>query len=335
MRVIVTGADGFVGRQLTAWLAGAGHNVSALTRHEKIGQQVSSGTEHPGSERSAIEYKAVGDLQAISDFSPLMDGADAIVHLAARVHVMQETAENAEEAYRAANVDTTERLADAAARSGVGRFVFMSTVKVNGERTGDRAFTEEDIPAPEDAYGRSKREAEKILQAMAAPDGMTVTILRPPLIYGPGVRANFLSLLKLCDTGLPLPFGNLTRNRRSLLFSGNLCDAIEGVLTCEHSGQNPAPGVYLVSDGEDLSTADLVRRIRASLSRKARNIPVPEAALRALATAVGRRAAAERICGSLQIDNGKFRAAFDWHPRYSVDQGLAATTAWYRSHRHA
>ncbi len=309
MKVLVTGANGFVGDALCRRLAASGHEVTGLVRH-------------PPGPRSWMRIVAAGDLEAVRDFAPFVAGQEAVVHLAARVHMMRESAADPEVAYRRANVDVTRRLAEAGTASGVGRFVFLSSIKVNGEATGDRAFLETDPPAPEDAYGRSKLEAERALADVAG-----VTILRTPLVYGPGVKANFRSLVRICDTPLPLPLDGITGNRRSLLFLGNLTHAIERVLATS----GPVRGPFLLCDGEDLSTADLVRRIRFSLGRRAMPCPVPATALRGIAALSGRRAAADRLCGSLRIDPRRFADTFGWRPPFTVGQGLAATAAWYRA----
>ena len=309
MKVLVTGARGFIGDSLCRRLAASGHEVTGLVR--KAPENV-----------SWMRFTAVGDLEAVSDFAPFAAGQDAIVHLAARVHMMRETAADPAAAYRRANVDVTRRLAEAGAAAGVGRFVFLSSVKVNGEATRKKPFDETDAPAPEDAYGRSKLEAERVLSDV--PGAMA---LRTPLVYGPGVKANFRALVRLCDTTLPVPFDGLTGNRRSLLFLGNLTHAVERVLETPE----PPRGPFLLADGEDLSTAELVRRIRFSLGRRTLPCPVPAAALRGLAALAGRRAAADRLCGSLRIDSGRFRAAFRWTPPYTVGQGIAATAAWHRA----
>jgi len=252
-----------------------------------------------------------------------------VVHLAARVHMMRETAADAEVAYRRANADVTENLSRAAADAGVRRFVFLSSVKVNGERTINGAYTEENEPAPEDPYGRSKLAAEQALRKLSGESGLSCVSLRIPLVYGPGVGANFAALLRLCDLPLPLPLSGITDNRRSLLFLGNLNGAIRTVL------EDPADrtATFLLSDGEDLSTADLVRRLRRSLNRRVPDLPVPACVLRTLAGLAGRKPAADRLCGSLRIDSSRFRQTYDWTPAFSVDQGLAATAAWHRATR--
>jgi nucleoside-diphosphate-sugar epimerase len=314
-KILVTGAGGFVGQVLCRRLAASGFAVTGLFRDTPP---------------SAVwmEVRVAGDLTAVADFAPLVEGADAVVHLAARVHMMRDTATDPEAAFEEVNANVTRKLAKAAAAGGIGRFVFLSSVKANGESTSNRAaFSEIDPPAPEDAYGRSKLAAETALAEIAATTGLPVTTLRVPLVYGPGVRANFASLMAICDTVFPLPLTGITANRRSLLYLGNLTHAIERVI--ETGGD--LSGVYLLSDGEDLSTAELVFRLRRCFDRPQFGIPVPVAVLTGLAALAGRRAAADRLCGSLQVNPSLFGRTFDWAPPFTVDQGFAATAAWRRA----
>lgn len=313
MKILVTGAAGFVGGTLCRWLAAAGHDVAGTVRktHDAPGW---------------MTLHETGDLTRVDDFAPLVRGADAVVHLAARVHMMRETAGDPETAYRQANVEVTERLAAAAAAAGVRRFLFMSSIKVNGEETGTAPYDETSPPAPQDPYGRSKLAAERALAAWDA-SPMAVTALRTPLIYGPGVKANFAALMRICATRIPLPLDGITENRRSLLFVGNLVHAMERVLTVPE----PVAGTFLLCDGEDMSTSDLVRRLRLSLRRPTLPLPIPPAALRTAATMAGKAAAADRLCGSLRIDATRFREAFAWSPRFTVGQGLAATASRFRA----
>jgi nucleoside-diphosphate-sugar epimerase len=205
----------------------------------------------------------------------------------------------------------------------VKRVVFLSTVKVNGEASGTRPFREEDAPRPEGAYARSKAEAEAALARIAAAGGPAAIILRPPLVYGPGVKANFSALVGLCRNRLPLPLGAVD-NRRSLLFLGNLTAAIARVLAAP---VEPGCRTYLLRDGEDLSTAALIRRLGAALGRRPRLVPVPPPLLHLMLTAIGQSAVAERLLDSLAVDDSRFRRDFSWQPPYSVDQGLAETAA--------
>jgi nucleoside-diphosphate-sugar epimerase len=277
-----------------------------------------------------METRMAGDLTQVTDFCPLVEGFETVIHLAARVHMMRDTATDPDAAFRQANAEVTRKLAEAAAESGAGRFVFLSSVKVNGEGTSGKPFLETDSPVPEDPYGRSKLAAESALAKITAEMQLAVTTLRVPLVYGPGVRANFASLVAICDTILPPPLTGITANRRSLLYLGNLIHAIERVIETGNDG-NDKSGVYLLCDGEDLSTADLVHRLRRCLNRSQCGLPVPAPVLTGLAAMAGKRAAVDRLCGSLQVDSSLFRATFGWTPPFSVDQGLAATVAWHRA----
>jgi nucleoside-diphosphate-sugar epimerase len=316
MKVLVTGANGFIGSALCRYLAAEGHSVIAGIR---------SGETAPGWTESRI----YGDLENREDFNPVVEGIDAIVHLAARVHMMRETELNPDEVYRRANVEVTKRLARAAAGAGIGHFVFLSSVKVNGGETAGHGFTELDNPAPEDPYSRSKLEGEKALQEISDSSDLAGISLRVPLLYGPGVGANFAALMQLCDIPIPLPFSGITGNRRSLLFTGNLVSAIGSIL----NNPSGASGNYLLSDGDDLSTADLIKRIRRIQKRRTPDPPVPPGFVRALGELVGKSALTDRLCGSLRIDPTRFRQTFSWTPPFSVDQGLAATAAWHCARR--
>lgn len=312
-RVLVTGADGFVGRSVCRTLADKGHHVIAGTR---------TGAFVP----EASDICRLGDLGHSGPLDPWGTPPDAIVHLAARVHVMAEQSMDPLSAYRQVNVEGTRRLAEAAERDGVKRLIFLSTVKVNGEATTGRAFTEADDPKPEDPYGQSKGEAEIQLAEIAARGKLEIVILRVPLIYGPDVKANFLSLLKLCDTLFPLPFGAITENRRSLLYRENLADAI--ALTLEHQD---APGrTFLVSDSPALSTADLVRGLRTALGRPVRLFPVSPGLLRAALSLAGKTSTAERLTDSLEVDSSAIVKDLNWQAPWTIDEGVAATADWYR-----
>jgi nucleoside-diphosphate-sugar epimerase len=231
--------------------------------------------------------------------------------------------------YRQINVEATRRLAEAAERDGVRRLVFLSTIKVNGEATNGKAFKETDKPNPEDPYGQSKWEAENQLGEIAARGRLETVILRVPLIYGPGVKANFLSLLKLCDTPIPLPFGAIIENRRSLLYRENLADVIS--LALEHKD---APGrTFLVSDRPELSTADLVRRLRTALGRPARLLPLSPDLLRVGLSIARKGSICGRLLNSLEIDSSAIVKDLGWQAQWTVEDGMAATVEWYRSIR--
>jgi nucleoside-diphosphate-sugar epimerase len=272
---------------------------------------------------SAIDAVLVGQIGPDTAWSSSLEGIDTIVHLAARTHVMREDTNDPLTAYRLLNVAGTERFARAAAEAGVKRFLYLSSVKVNGEGRA-KPYIERDSPAPEDAYGVSKWEAEQALHKIAAATGMEIVIVRPPLVYGPGVKANFLSLIKAVNRGIPLPFSSI-RNRRSMIYLGNLVDAI---ITCIKRSE-AAGKTYLVSDGEDTSTPELVRRIAHSLGRSARLFPCPQNILRLMGRLTGKSAAADRLFGSLTIDSSKIRRELDWRPPFTMNQGLQETAEWF------
>lgn len=310
-RVLVTGASGFVGRAVCGELMRRGWQVRAAVREAARTPQ-------------GCEAAVVGDIVG-ADWRTALSGVDAVVHLAARVHEL--TNAGSEAAYDAVNAEATEALAMAAARTGVGRLVFMSTVKVHGERTPTgKPFRAGDEPRPEDAYGRSKWRAEQALTAVSARAFLPVTIVRPPLVYGPGVGANFLRLVRLVASGLPLPFGSVD-NCRSLIYVGNLASLVSDCV----SAAEAAGRTLLASDGDDVGTPELVRRIGAALGMRVRLVPVPVSLLQAAAAAAGRRAELSRLVQSLAIDIGETRRVLGWHPPFTMHQGLAETVRWYRT----
>jgi nucleoside-diphosphate-sugar epimerase len=247
-----------------------------------------------------------------------------VIHAAARSHVLH-PARGSANLYFETNERGTQRLVNAAGRQQVTRFVFLSSIKANGEETTTRAYTASDEPHPQDDYGLSKWHAEQHVVAAARDAGMQAVIVRPPLVYGPGVRANFLRLLRWVDHGWPLPFGAV-RNARSLVNVWNLCDFL--LLVLKHPS---APGrTWLVSDGEDLSTPDLIRRIGTAMGRRVQLPSVPLGLLQLSAGLVGRRGELARLCGSLAVDITQTRAQLGWSPCVPVDEALARTVAWYR-----
>lgn len=312
MRVLVSGANGFVGRALLQRLLALGgiNAVAGLRRADTL-----VGGELP------CERCVLGDL-AVAAVSPeSLQGIDVLVHTAARVHVLDEAATDPLAAFRAVNVMGMLRLATAAAEAGVKRFVLISSVKVNGEETPPgRAFSAADRPCPGDAYGLSKWEAEQALQALCERTGMQWVIIRPPLVYGPGVRANFQHLMGSLARGLPLPLGALD-NRRSLVSLENLLDL---VLTCL---AHPAAAnqTFMVSDGDDWSVAELARHLAHSLQRPARLLPIPRSWLRSGLQLLGRGAVAQRLCGELRVDIGKTRTLLGWQPEHAVAEALRKT----------
>jgi nucleoside-diphosphate-sugar epimerase len=259
------------------------------------------------------------DLRSQGEVEAALPGADAVVHLAARVHVMRDTAADPLAEYRRVNTDATLQLARAAVRCGVGRFVFMSTIKVNGERTAGRPFSERDAPAPADPYALSKWEAERGLREIA---GLEVVSLRPPLVYGPGVKGNFLRLLKLVRAGVPLPLASVA-NARSMIYVGNLASAVERALSVS------ARGTFLVSDDADLSTPQLVRMLGAALDRPARLVPFPPALLRALGRVLGKGDEVMRMIESLRLDCSGIKQQLQWVAPFTVEQGLKETADWF------
>ena len=309
-RVLVTGASGFVGRPTCEFLSASGHAVTAAVR-----------TSAAQTDRSV----AIGDIGPQTDWTKALKDCDAVVHLAAHVHVMHGGSRQAADFHRV-NAEGSERLAMQAAQAGVRRLIYLSSVKVNGEVTEGRAFTETDPPEPVDEYGISKAEAEKRLRAVAGDTGLEVVILRPPLVYGPGVKANFLQLLRIVNAGMPLPFSTVD-NRRSLLGVGNLAQAIEGCLV------HPAAAnrTFFVSDDHDVSTPGLIREIAVALGRPARLFPFPMALLHGAGRVTGRAEQIARLTGSLQIDVSALKDALGWRPRHSLRQGLERTAAWFRT----
>jgi len=313
-RILVTGADGFIGRAVCAALAEKGHHVIA-------------GTRSGGAVAGASENRRLGDMAHPEGTDGWVSQTDMAIHLAARVHVRSDTSLASLGAFRRVNVDGTRALAEAAARRGVRRLILLSSVKVNGDATADRPFTEADLPDPQDAYGISKWEAEQLLEDIGARNPLETVILRVPLVYGPGVKGNFLSLLRLCDSSLPLPLGGITGNRRSLLYTGNLTNAIFVAL------QHPkaAGKTFLVSDGAPVSTAVLVRTLRAALDRPPRLFTLSPGLLRLALSLTGKSAAADRLIRSLEINSSDITETLGWHAPFSLEAGMAATAAWYRA----
>ncbi|AUG42334.1 NAD-dependent dehydratase [Pseudomonas chlororaphis] len=255
---------------------------------------------------------------------PSLSGIGVVVHCAARVHVMNEAAQDSLDKFRKINVEGTVRLARSAAESGVNRFIFVSSIKVNGEATlPGLSFKADDVPAPIDPYGISKREAEDALRQVSLETGMEVIIIRPPLVYGPGVRANFLSMMRWLERGVPLPLGAIN-NRRSLVAIGNLVDLINVCISHPEAAGN----TFLVSDGEDLSTSQLLRRMADALGVKPRLLAIPSWGLNLGASLIGRRDLAWRLCGSLQVDISKTHDILGWLPVISVDEALRHTAEW-------
>lgn len=307
MNVLVTGGNGFVGRSMLRRLKM--DRVFGVRGAYRSGR----GEDVPW---SACRAPDLGS--SVCDWSEALVDIDLVVHAAARVHVMSDKAINPLAEFRKVNVEGTLNLAKQAAKLGVKRFIFVSSIKVNGETTEPgRPFTADDTPAPMDLYGVSKLEAEQGLQQLACETDMELVIIRPPLVYGSGVKGNFASMIKLVEKGIPLPLGAIN-NHRSLVGLDNLVDLI---VTCiDHP--KAANQVFLAGDGEDLSTSELLRRVAKAMGKPSRLIPVPACLLQFGATLLGKKAVGQRLLGSLQVDISSTRERLGWTPPLSVDEGL-------------
>jgi nucleoside-diphosphate-sugar epimerase len=312
MKVLVTGASGFVGSALCAHLALEDYAVIGAVRG--IPQKPLPG----------VEYRNVSSMNASKDWREALADINVVVHCAARVHVMSETSVDPLALFREVNVKGTLCLAEQAVDSGVKRFIYISSIKVNGEATCGHPFKADDTPAPKDPYGISKWEAEQVLWEIAEKTGLEIVIVRPPLVYGPGVRANFLRLMKWIMSGVPLPLGAIN-NRRSMVALDNLVDLVKNCLN------NPQAinQVFLISDGDDLSTKTLFQRTAISLGKPARLVYIPVSVLWTIARIFGKSSIAERICGSLQVDISKTRHRLNWSPPVAVDAALRKTAKYF------
>lgn len=306
MTTLVTGATGFIGSAVVDRLVAEGRHVRAVSR--------STGDGHGN---AAVERVAIDGMDASTDWRSALREVDTVMHLAARVHVMDDRSADPLTEFRRVNVDGTLALARQAADCGVQRFVFVSSIKVNGE-VG--SFRESDQPTPTDPYGISKYEAEEGLREISGARGLEVVVVRPPLVYGPGVRANFRALINLVKRGVPLPFGAI-HNSRSMVGLSNLVDFLARCLYHERA----VGETFFISDEDDVSTTQLVRRIAEALDRQTLLIPVPKSLLWAAATLVGKRAVAQRLLGSLQLDISKARRLLDWAPPSSMQDELRRT----------
>lgn len=310
-KILVTGATGFVGSALCALLARCGVPYAAAVRQGDGGEAL----------------RTVGDLSADTDWSAALEGCDVVIHLAARVHVMDETSNDPLQAFRAVNVEATMNLARQALASGVRRMVYVSSVKVNGEQTGRAAFTAFDKPAPQDPYGVSKLEAETGLLALARASGLEVVIVRPPLVYGPGVKANFLKLMQLAKSGVPLPFGSIY-NRRSMVAVDNLADFL---LLCSTHPQ-AAGQVFMVSDGADVGVTQLLRMFYRAMGKRAPLLPVPAGLIGGVARFLGKAAVADRLLGSLEVDIAHTKDLLGWRPPLTMHEAIDAAVSHFLSH---
>jgi len=311
-KTLVTGVTGFVGRALIDRMLVDGHAVRAAVR--------TLSSELP----RLLEPVATGEIGPDTDWTRAVGGVDAVVHLAARVHMTGEDASTALPLFRAVNAGGSEALARAARAAGVRRFVFISTTTVYGDRSHGRSFDESSPTAPATPYAQSKLEAERELAEILAGSPTELVILRPPLVYGPGAKGNFARLLGLVQRGVPLPLASV-RNRRSLLFVGNLADAI--LCAIEHPAA--AGRTYVVSDGEAVSTPDLIARVAAALGRPSRLFSFPPALLRSAGTLLGRGDEISRLLDDMAVDSSRIRSELRWTPPFSLDEGLAQTAAWY------
>jgi nucleoside-diphosphate-sugar epimerase len=313
MKILITGANGFVGRVLCAEAAMRKFSVRAATRRNPDFTE-------------CIEKITICGVDGSTNWRNALDSCDVVVHLAARVHVMKEVVADPSFEFRQVNVDGTLNLARQAVQAGVRRFILISSIKVNGEFTDlGHPFIADQIPAPSDPYGVSKYEAEIGLMALSEETGMELVIIRSPLVYGPGVKANFLSMMNWLQRGIPLPLGGVTKNHRSFVYLDNLVDLI---ITCiDHPAA--ANQTFLVSDDEDLSTAELLERMALALGKRSKLISVPAGLITLGAKLVGRDDIAQRLCGSLQVDIKKTKDLLGWSPPVSVNEGLRQTAALF------
>jgi len=326
MRILVTGANGFIGQALCPRLVQSGYMVRGAFR---------SADRFP-LQRGGVEYVVVGDIGPETDWRRVLAQIDVVIHLAGRAHVMEETSEDPAAEYRRVNTDATRQLAKAAVQQGVRRLIFISTVKVNGEESPDRPFTEADIPHPADPYAVSKWEAEQALAQIAGTSALELVIFRLPLVYGPNVKGNFLNLLNFISRHKIFPLRNL-KNRRSLLYIENCIDVL--MLAVHHP--QVANKTFFISDQADLTTPELIRALTQSLDRRCNMFPFPLGGLRILAKTGDmaehlwhkklplNSARLQRLAGSLMVDSRLFSDITGWHPPYSPEEGLKQTAGWY------
>ena len=312
--VLVTGASGFVGHFLCDLLLAQGFNVCGtllkLGNHSLL--------------VSGVEPVTIKPLSADTEWNHALAGVDSIIHLAARVHIMDDSSADPLTEFRRVNVEGTAQLAREAAKAGVKRLVFISSIKVNGEESAI-PYTQDSPPNPTDPYGISKWEAEQALRKIEAETGLEIVIVRPPLVYGPGVKANFFKMIKIISRGVPLPLASIT-NKRSLIYVGNL---VEALATCA-SHPSAAGKTYLLSDGEDVSTPELIRRTAKALGVPARLLPFPLPLMRLAGKLTGKSGAVNRLTGSLTVDSSRMRQELGWTPPFTMEQGLEKTAKWFK-----
>lgn len=314
-KILVTGANGFIGRALCARLVADGFLVQGAVR------EVSGGTNLPQN----IEVAPIGSIGPDTNWKDFLTDVDFVIHLAARVHILQDTDRAPLQAFRRVNLQGTERLAQQAAHAGVKRFVFMSTIGVNGSNSGSSAFSESDEPMPHNAYSVSKLEAETRLKEINTKTGMEIVIVRSPLVYGPGNPGNFLSLLRVIAKGIPLPLASVS-NIKSFTYVKNLADA----LICCSLHPKAAGQMYIVSDGVDVSTPELVRSLAAALCKPSRLFPFQPSLIRFAGKLTGKSEAVDRLLSSLTVDISKIRRELGWEPTYTMEQGLRETAEWFK-----
>ncbi len=306
-KVLITGCSGFVGQHFLEVEKNSSLDILSAVRK--------------GSYKSSRDTVIVGDINANTDWSDALIDVDVVIHMAARAHIMNDADVDPLKAYREVNTEGALNLARQAAEKGIKRFVFVSSIKVNGESTtGMTSFTENNALAPQDPYGFSKAEAEDGLRTISEKTAMEVVIIRPPLVYGPGVKASFRNLMKLALSNLPLPFGAI-HNARSMVYVGNLVDFISKCVV-HPAAKNQT---FIVSDGLDLSLCEMLTLMRSSMGKAVRLFSVPVYIFRFLGMLAGKRDVIDRLVGSLQVDSGKAKQLLDWKPPYSVEQGIKAT----------
>ncbi len=316
MKILVTGANGFVGSSLCRDLVARGFETRGAVRGETVVLP------------AGVEKVAVGDINADTVWAEALHEINCVIHLAARVHVMKEKSADPLAEFRKVNVEGTRRLAEAAAAAGVRRFVYVSSIKVNGEATFERGFSESDEPNPQDPYGISKWEAEEALRYISNETGLEVVIVRPPLVYGPGVGGNFLRMLAWIDKGIPLPLGSI-RNRRSMIYIENFADAL--ILCASHP--KAANETFLVADSESISTPELIRILAEKMGRKSGIFSFPASLLKLLGKLAGKSPEIERLTSSLIVDTTKIGTKLGWNPTSSLDDGLSGTVDWFSKNR--
>jgi nucleoside-diphosphate-sugar epimerase len=311
MNVLVTGASGFVGNILCNELFRLGYVPTKVMRADSAFI-------------NGCKPIVIHSIDSNTDWTTALSDIDIVIHLAARAHVMEESVSDPLTEFRKVNVEGTRRLAESAAKAGVKRLVYVSSIKVNGEATTS-PYTELDAPNPQDAYGISKWEAEQVLHKISAETGLEIAVVRPPLVYGAGVKGNFSQMIKVLAKGIPLPFASV-RNLRSLIYVENLVDAL--ILCATHP--NAAAQTYLVSDGQDVSTPDLLRKLSSAIGKPAKLLPCSPVLMHIAGRLIRKSDQIDRLLGSLQVDSSKIRRELAWQPPFTLDEGLKATGEAYR-----